>query len=65
MPKTKTHRGAAKRFRRTGKGKLVRRRANSNHMFTGKSRKKKRPVRKAAAVSRVDAKRLKQLLPSL
>lgn len=65
MPKTKTHRGAAKRFRRTGTGKLMRHRANSNHMFTGKSMKKKRPVRKAAAVSRADTKRLKQLLPSL
>ena len=65
MPKMKTHRGAAKRFRKTGTGKLVRNRANSNHMFTGKSKKQKRPVRKDALVASVDAKRLKQLLPSL
>ncbi|UCE84601.1 MAG: 50S ribosomal protein L35 [Deltaproteobacteria bacterium] len=65
MPKMKTHRGAAKRFRKTGSGKLMRHRANSNHMFTGKSTKQKRPVRKDVAVSNVDSRRLKQLLPSL
>ena len=65
MPKMKTHRGAAKRFRKTGTGKLMRNRANSNHMFTGKSTNQKRPVRKDTLVSRVDKKRLIQLLPSL
>ena len=51
MPKMKTHRGAAKRFRKTGTGKLMRNRANSNHMFTGKSTNQKRPVRKDSSSS--------------
>lgn len=65
MPKMKTHRGAAKRFRKTGTGKFARHRANSNHMFTGKSMNQKRPVRKDVIASRVDSKRLRQLLPYL
>ncbi len=65
MPKMKTHRGAAKRFRKTGSGTIVRQRANSNHMFTGKSTNQKRPVRKDVVVSKVDSRRLNQLLPSL
>jgi large subunit ribosomal protein L35 len=65
MPKMKTHRGAAKRFRKTGTGKLVRSRSNKQHILTKKSSKRRRRLRKAALVADVDEKRLKQLLPAL
>ena len=65
MPKMKTHRGAAKRFRKTGTGKIVRSRNNKQHILTKKSSKRKRKLRKPALVAAVDEKRLKQMLPSL
>ena len=65
MPKMKTHRGAAKRFKKTGTGKIVRSRANKQHILTKKSAKRKRKLRKDAVVEAVDQKRLIQLLPSL
>ena len=65
MPKMKTHRGAAKRFKKTGTGKIVRSRNNKQHILTKKSSKRKRKLRKPALVARVDEKRLKQMLPSL
>lgn len=63
MPKMKSHRGAGKRFRRTGTGKFVRQHAKTSHLFTGKSRKNKRQLAKKAVVSKTDAKRLVPLLP--
>jgi large subunit ribosomal protein L35 len=65
MPKMKTHRGAAKRFKKTGTGKIVRSRSNKQHILTKKSPKRKRHLRKNALVDPVDAKRLGQMLPSL
>ena len=65
MPKMKTHRGAAKRFKKTGTGKIVRSRRNKQHILTKKSPKRKRRLRKDALVHRVDEKRIKQMLPSL
>ena len=65
MPKMKTHRGAAKRFKKTGTGKLTRSRANKQHILTKKSAKRKRNLRKSALVEGVDAKRVKQMVPSL
>jgi large subunit ribosomal protein L35 len=65
MPKMKTHRGAAKRIRKTGSGKLVRTKSNKQHILTKKTSKRKRRLRKSALVDPVDAKRLKQMLPSL
>ena len=65
MPKMKTHRGAAKRFKKTGSGKFVRMRANKQHILTKKSAKRKRKLRKDTLVAAVDEKRLKQMLPSL
>jgi len=65
MPKMKSHRGAAKRFKRTGTGKLVRRKANKQHILTKKSSKRKRKLRQPALVSSAEAKRLKQMLPNL
>lgn len=51
MPKMKTHRGSAKRFKRTGSGKLKRRHGFTSHMFANKSQKQKRKLRKSAMVS--------------
>jgi large subunit ribosomal protein L35 len=62
MPKMKTHRGAAKRFKRTGSGKIVRSKSNKQHILTKKSPKRKRRLRKSTLVSAVDEKRLKQML---
>lgn len=62
MPKMKTHRGAAKRVKRTGSGKLKRSRAYTSHLFANKSTKQKRQLRKTTLVSKSDAKRVSQLL---
>jgi large subunit ribosomal protein L35 len=61
MPKMKTHRGAAKRFKRTGTGKLRRRQANKNHILEKKSPKRIRQLRKDAAVSKADERNLRDL----
>ena len=63
MPKMKTHRGAAKRLKKTGTGKLKRRRAYKSHILTKKTQKRKRRLRKPDLVSTSDAKRLHKLLP--
>ncbi|RLL47906.1 50S ribosomal protein L35 [Oceanobacillus piezotolerans] len=63
MPKMKTHRGTAKRFKRTGSGKLKRSHAYTSHMFAHKSQKQKRKLRKGAVVSPGDYKRIKAMLP--
>jgi large subunit ribosomal protein L35 len=65
MPKMKSHRGAAKRFKKTSSGKFSRMRSNKQHILTKKSAKRKRHLRKDALVAAVDEKRLKQMLPSL
>ena len=62
MPKMKTHRGAAKRFKKTASDKIARSRSNKQHILTKKSPKRKRRLRKSALVSDVDEKRLKQML---
>ena len=64
MPKMKTHRGAAKRFKRTGTGKISRMRKGKQHILTKKTTKRKRRLRQRALVSPADEKRLKQLLPN-
>jgi len=63
MPKMKSHRGAAKRFKKTGTGKVVRRKSGKSHILTKKSRKRKRRLRQAALVSSADSKRLQLMLP--
>ena len=65
MPKMKSHRGAAKRFRRTGTGKIVRSHANRRHILTKKAKRRKRRLRKAALVDPSDVRRLRQMLPHL
>lgn len=64
MPKMKTHRGAAKRFKRTGTGKISRMRKNKQHILTKKTSKRKRKLRQRTLVDPVDEKRLNQLLPN-
>ncbi|MBI2891688.1 MAG: 50S ribosomal protein L35 [Nitrospirae bacterium] len=63
MPKMKTHRGAKKRFRATGTGRLKRDHAYTSHIFSGKTRKTKRHHRSSAIVSERDEARMKRLLP--
>ncbi len=63
MPKMKTHRGAAKRFKVSGSGKLRRRQANTSHILTKKSPKRKRRLARDADVHPSDAPRIKRLLP--
>ena len=65
MPKMKTHRGAAKRLKKTGTGKFVRSQSNKQHILTKKNSKRKRQLRKRALVSGADVRRVKQLLPAL
>jgi len=62
MPKIKTNRGAAKRFKITRSGRVMRRRAYHSHILTKKSPKRKRHLRSEAEVSRADLKRVKRLL---
>ncbi|MEG2353807.1 MAG: 50S ribosomal protein L35 [Clostridium sp.] len=63
MPKMKTHRGAAKRFKKTGTGKLKRAKAYKGHLLTSKSPKTKRNLRKSSLVSASQLKVMKKLLP--
>ena len=62
MPKLKTHRGAAKRIKRTATGKFKRHKAYKSHILTKKSTKRKRGLRKAVIVSPADAKVLAKML---
>ena len=63
MPKLKTHSGASKRFKVTGTGKIIRRKAYKGHLLTGKSAKRGRDLRKATLVSDSDYDNIKRLLP--
>ena len=63
MPKMKTHRGAAKRIKRSSTGKLKRMRAFKSHILTKKARKRKRRLRSATLVSAADKKRVNRMLP--
>ncbi|NLK08715.1 MAG: 50S ribosomal protein L35 [Firmicutes bacterium] len=63
MAKLKTHRGAAKRFKITGKGKIKRGKAYRRHILEKKSSKRKRNLRQPTLVAPADAKRIHKLLP--
>lgn len=65
MPKIKSNRGAAKRFKATGSGKIVRNKAFANHILTKKNTKRKRNLRKSALVDPSNRKGLNKLLPYL
>ena len=56
MPKMKTHKGSAKRFRRTGTGKIMRAKAFKSHILTKKSPKRKRNFRKETELAKADNK---------
>ena len=62
MPKMKTHRGAAKRFRVTPSGKVLRRKAFFNHILEKKPSKRKRRLRGETTVSKSDEKRVRRML---
>ncbi len=65
MPKIKTRRGAAKRFRKTGSGKIRRSKAYRRHILTKMSSKRKRQLRRATLVDAADAPRVRRQLPYL
>ncbi|RKZ08129.1 50S ribosomal protein L35 [bacterium] len=62
MPKIKTNRGARKRFRVTGTGKVKRIKAYASHILTKKSSKRKRKLRHSTLVSKADARRVRRML---
>ena len=65
MPKIKTLRAAAKRFKKTGTGKFMRGKAYASHILTKKSRKRKRNLRKAAVVHESNHRPVQRLVPYL
>lgn len=64
MPKIKTNRAAAKRFRKTGTGKIVYRKSFASHILTKKTTKRKRSLRKSQIVDKTNAKSIRLLLPN-
>ena len=63
MPKIKTCRAAAKRFKKTGTGKLMRNKAYKSHILTKKSTKRKRNLRQSAITDATNVKNMKKILP--
>ena len=64
MPKIKTNRSAAKRFKRTGSGKFVYAKSHANHILTKKTTKRKRSLRMSRIVDKTDLKELRALMPN-
>ncbi len=64
MPKIKTNRAAAKRFKKTGTGKFVYRKSCANHILTKKTTKRKRALRQVHLIAKSDRRELKLLLPN-
>jgi large subunit ribosomal protein L35 len=64
MPKIKTNRAAAKRFRKTGTGKYKFSKSHASHILTKKSRKRKRSLRQAQVADRTNMKEIRRLLPN-
>lgn len=62
MPKMKSKSSVTKRFKKTGKGKLKRNKAFTSHMFSHKSQKQKRNLRKSGLVAKADTKRIKEMM---
>jgi large subunit ribosomal protein L35 len=63
MPKMKTHKGAAKRFKKTGTGKITRRHANARHILTSKTRSRKRKLGKTVVADETNQRMLHIMLP--
>ncbi|MDI7258410.1 MAG: 50S ribosomal protein L35 [Thermodesulfobacteriota bacterium] len=63
MPKLKTNRGAAKRFKKTGTGKVKAKKAFARHILTKKSANRKRGLRRSKLIGKSDAKGIEKLIP--
>ncbi|MGH9867186.1 MAG: 50S ribosomal protein L35 [Candidatus Polarisedimenticolia bacterium] len=63
MPKLKTHRGAAKRFKKTATGKIKRGKAFKSHILTKKASKRKRQLDQPTLVSEADRRRITRMIP--
>ena len=63
MPKLKTHKGASKRFKKTGTGKVVRAHAFARHILTSKSRKRKNKLHTSVVADDADQAKLKRMIP--
>jgi large subunit ribosomal protein L35 len=63
MPKLKTHKGAAKRFKKTGTGKVKRGHSHLRHMLTSKAKKRKRKLGKSGLVSDGDLRKVLRMIP--
>jgi large subunit ribosomal protein L35 len=63
MPKLKTHKGAAKRFKKTATGKVKRGQAKTRHILTSKEKKSKRKLGKSALVSDGDLRKVLRMIP--
>jgi large subunit ribosomal protein L35 len=63
MPKLKTHRGAAKRFKKTGTGKVLRGQTKTRHILTSKSKKTKRKLGGTVLVSEADRPKVERMIP--
>jgi large subunit ribosomal protein L35 len=63
MPKMKTNRGAAKRFKATGTGKITYSKSNASHILTKKTSKRKRTLRKPDLIDKSNKKLLRKLIP--
>lgn len=64
MPKIKTNRAAAKRFKKTGSGRYTFRKSHSSHILTSKTRKRKRSLKKMQLVKKSDMREVRLLLPN-
>lgn len=64
MPKIKTNRSAAKRFRKTGSGKIVYSKSHANHILTKKTTKRKRSLRQGHLIQKSDTREIKLLMPN-
>ncbi|OGF65223.1 MAG: 50S ribosomal protein L35 [Candidatus Fischerbacteria bacterium RBG_13_37_8] len=63
MPKLKSHKGAAKRFRVTKKGKVTHQQAYKSHLLTKKNKSRKRNLKKIVTLDTVEVKKIKEMLP--
>ena len=63
MPKMKTHKGASKRFKKTGTGKIMRHHANARHILTSKTRSRKRKLKLGVLADKTDQPKLHEMLP--
>jgi large subunit ribosomal protein L35 len=63
MPKLKTHKGASKRFKKTGTGKIMRQHAFARHILTSKPRSRKRKLTQSVVADEADQAKLRSMLP--